>query len=534
MNHHKVLILGLDGVSWNILLPLIEKGKLPTFKRLMKNGVWGDLESTIPPWTIPAWVSLSTGKNPGKLGFASFFVKQGYSLKPYFMVFSRQVKLWDILSESGKEVLLVNLPDIHIAYRIRGCMIAGFLYSNERQICFPSELIGELNNVIGGYKIDIVDIGEDKKNILHLPMNKQYLANNIEELLEKNFAAFKYVLSSKNWDFAFLVTTATDRANHKYLGKVDLSCFYEKVDYEIGELLNFINCDETTVFIVSDHGFGLCNHRFNLNHYLVMKNFLQIKVRGRSIIIANLANFLRRMGMYDFLKFLINLFLKAGKDKGGEEKLRHLIKIDFQNFQEMVNWFNTKAFACDECGGIYVNLKGREPFGVVNPSDYDKLRSSIIGELSKLRYKGRKLEVRVFKCEEVYNNIQTSGCLPDLIILPTDNGIQAINPWIRLDFKNQLFFSMYGGHHRLYGIFLAFGNEIKNSGERLKGVKIYDIAPTVLHIFGLPIPKSMDGRVLKEIFKLGSEPYNKEVSIINYEKERLKRKMQNLKLRIKS
>ena len=68
----KSLILGLDGATWDVIKPLAEEGKLPTLKKLMEEGVWGNLESTIPPVTGPAWVSFATGRNPGKTGVFDF------------------------------------------------------------------------------------------------------------------------------------------------------------------------------------------------------------------------------------------------------------------------------------------------------------------------------------------------------------------------------------------------------------------------------------------------------------------------------
>ena len=78
MKDIKALIIGLDGATWDLIKPLVDEGKLPTFKKLMKNGIYGKLESTIPPWTIPAWNSMATGLTPKKLGFSSFMVKKGY------------------------------------------------------------------------------------------------------------------------------------------------------------------------------------------------------------------------------------------------------------------------------------------------------------------------------------------------------------------------------------------------------------------------------------------------------------------------
>lgn len=79
----KSLILGLDGATWDIIKPLAEEDKLPTFKKLMEKGVWGNLASTIPPVTGPTWVSFATGRKPGKHEVIDFLnrKKDSYKLK---------------------------------------------------------------------------------------------------------------------------------------------------------------------------------------------------------------------------------------------------------------------------------------------------------------------------------------------------------------------------------------------------------------------------------------------------------------------
>ena len=68
----RILVIGLDGGTWDLLMPLAKQGFLPILHELVVGGSYGELESTIPPITGSAWVSFATGKNPGKTGVYDF------------------------------------------------------------------------------------------------------------------------------------------------------------------------------------------------------------------------------------------------------------------------------------------------------------------------------------------------------------------------------------------------------------------------------------------------------------------------------
>ena len=106
----RTLIIGLDGATWDVIKPLAEEGKLSTFKKLMEEGVWGDLESTIPPITSPAWFSLATGMNPGKLGVFDFLSRKDntYKLHPATSSDFRKKAIWDYVSCDGDKKVREN------------------------------------------------------------------------------------------------------------------------------------------------------------------------------------------------------------------------------------------------------------------------------------------------------------------------------------------------------------------------------------------------------------------------------------------
>lgn len=519
----KILIIGLDGATWDLIKPWVDDGKLATFNKLMKNGVWGNLESTIPPWTIPAWESMSTGKNPKKLGFATFMVRDGYKFTPHIFKHKRQKMIWDILSHSGHSVVVANLPNIYASQKIKGCMIAGWLRLEMGHITYPINLINEINERCNGYEIDIFDVDFEKGQIIGSPKEGEYLKR-CDKLLEKHFLAFRYLLQRCRWNFGFIVFVTPDRIQHKYWENNILLEHYTKIDKKLEELIEEIS-DETIVFLLSDHGFGPVKYTLNINEFLIKEGYLKLKKNNKRVTTFNFLTFIRRSKLLPLARAFIRL-LPYPIAKHLKEKASSI------NFEKMdIDWSNTKAFAYGVFGDIYLNVKGREPNGSVNPKEYYKILDEIIGKLQNLEYKGKKLNAQIFKKEEIYPNATLWDNLPDLVVVPTNDGIHAINPNIGIG--RAIESKGTGGNHRLNGIFLAFGPEIKK-GQRTD-VKIYDVAPTILHIFGLPVPNDMDGRVLMEIFEEDSEFAKRKPKYVNpnyYEEEKkIKQAIDNLKLK---
>jgi predicted AlkP superfamily phosphohydrolase/phosphomutase len=521
----KILVIGLDGATFDLLKPWADEGKLPTFKKLMENGVWGELESTIPPWTIPAWESMSTGKNPDKLFFSTFMVKVGYNFVPHIFRFQRNPQIWNILSENGYKVIAANLPNIYKPDMLNGNIVCGWLYRDKENLTYPKKLINEINNYCNGYIVDIMDFDFDRGKIIGgLPPEKN-LFKQVEEMLKKRVLAFKYLLE-KEWDFAFLVFTCLDRVQHATWDKDKLLVFYKKIDEGITKLLKNLE-GKTNVIFVSDHGFGKSEYSFNVNEWLIKEGYLEIE-KGNSG-----SNLLMKTKDYMINQEALRCFAKKFI-KFSPAKFRFFIanKTGSRSFDALkIDWGKTKAFAYGSWGDIYINLKGREPKGVVDIKEYGKIKDEIIEKLKNLRHPktGKKMSGKAFKKEEIYNGPLDDN-KPDIVILPTDGGIESITP----GGSGSIFTPSKGGNHRLNGIFLIHGPEIKK-GVKISNATIYDITPTILHMFNLPVPDDMDGKVLKEIFDENSEFAKREIKYkeVESEKKRLKEKIGELKARDK-
>lgn len=532
----KVLIIGWDGATWEIAEKLIKEDKMPNLKRLLKHGLSGELESSIPPWTVPAWNIMSTGLNPGKLGFATFFVKQGYEFKPYFLFKKFQTKrnIWDILSQNGKKVIVANLPNVHVAYKVNGCMISGWLFLDENSLTYPPDLKQELDKVCEGYEVDIVVPGfrTGAKKDKAPTSDEEYLSKS-REILEKHFKAFEYLLKHKEWDFAFLVFAEPDRVQHRFWeNKKVVEETYKILDQKLGYICNDLIDNDTIVFLVSDHGFGTNRRILNINEFLIKNGYLKLKENG-----AKNVNYYTRMFNF-FVKYKLLTQISRKLFSILPEKIRSSIiqKVQTRSITDFeIDWENTKCYGYGVFGDIYLNVKGRDPKGVIDPKDYERVRDELIEQLSALRdpKTGKPLKVQIFKREELYNVGVHNTTLPDLVVLVNED-INGVSPGIG---SGKILTYGIGGNHRLKGIFLAYGPGIKE-GYKLENIRIYDITPTILHIFGLPIPNDMEGKVLIEIFEENSEFAKREPKYIDasyytkkQEDEKLKNAVKNLKLK---
>jgi len=517
----KVLVIGLDGATWDLIKPWAKEGRLPTFKMLMKEGVHGELESTVPSWTIPAWNSMTTGKNPGKLGVFSFMsrVSGSYKFVPYFFVVKKLRNIWDILSDTGRKVTILNLPNIHSSYRVNGYMIAGWLYQSEEALTYPNSLKDKIDKISNGYEVDVMEVDILTGEIIKHPTKDERYAKTVDRIMSKRFKILQSLLEEK-WDLFFAVLTSPDRIQHRFWRdkKFILNC-HKKIDTILRKLLQKIGKDVILV-LVSDHGFGSRDRIFNINEWLIKKGYLKLK-RKKTSPLLHLKLFLQKIQLYFLVKQWIRLlpfkFVRTLRKKSRP------FGIERAN----VDWKNTKAFAYAVTGDMYINLKGRDKYGTIEPQEYETFREELIHELENLRDPdtGTKIHPRIYRKEEIYQGKELEKA-PDLII-QVDSNINSVVPTIG---TNKIFErgEKWDGTHRINGIFLAYGPGIKR-GVEIKDAKIYDIAPTILHISNLPIPDDMDGRVLTEIFKEESEFTSRKVKFVKPEEQRIKDKIKKLR-----
>jgi len=271
---------------------------------------------------------------------------------------------------------------------------------------------------------------------------------------------------------------------------------FQQVDDGVGAMLQAAD-EETTIFLMSDHGFGPLKGFMHVNNFLLDRGYLVLKSGGMSAI----KRALFRAGV---TPQNVHLTLKALKldlrRKVNRGRAYGMLRRFFLSFDD-VDWTKTRAFALGHIGQIYINLKGRQPSGIVAPgAEYDKLRDEIRAALLKLKHPdtGEQLIARVLNREEIYHGALLDNT-PDLLLLPADFKYVAFG---ESEFaSNKIVGPTLGhtGHHRLEGIGAVIGPQVQ-VGAQIQNASLVDLAPTILYALGLPIPPDMDGRVLTEAF----------------------------------
>ena len=502
VNRKHVLILGLDGATFKVIEPLAESGRLPTFARLMDEGVWGVLDSTIPPVTIPAWVSMMTGKNPGRLGMYDLVKRDGYGVEPNGYCFANNAPIWKTLNRYGVSTGVMNIPGTYPPEEVDGFMVTGMLTpSTDSPFVYPSKLERDFGPTGLDYEIDIpqwqyFDEGVFVKDVL--------------KVTEKRGRAAEYLFEHVPCDFHMVVFTSSDRLQHVLWNKRDVvEEYWMELDRVIGRLLEAIG-EETTVFVVSDHGFGPLEKTFFVNEWLRRKGFLKAKRKITQRALLRLGQ--AAEGLYRFLrerkvlKYVANfLYNVVGLKRLQKYTLAFLSNTRIEG---RVNWQKTKAFSCvhtPHFGQIYLNLEGEMREGCVTEEEQDEVLEAIMEELRELKdpRTGSKIKVEAHYSRDIYAGPHIDEA-PEIVFI-LDDGHCEIDAKVgeeRLFVKGAPL-TGFKGTHTIDGVFIAHGPGIKR-GFKIENATIMDVAPTLLHLYGVPLDDDIDGRVLDEIFEEGA------------------------------
>jgi predicted AlkP superfamily phosphohydrolase/phosphomutase len=262
MSKPRVLVIGLDGATWDLVKPWVQSGYLPQMARLTEEGSGGNLESTVPPVSPAAWSSFMTGKNPGKHGVFDFTVRdfRGYGMR--LAQRTPEPSLWALLSNQGRSVCVVNVPQTYPPEPVQGYLVTGLGTPSERVFTHPAELSQRLRRQ--GYQINTeVDLQRD---------GAERFVEDVQQVAERVTETSLGLMERLDWDLSVVVLRLTDEVAHFFWHWMDtehpahqpaddlhrlaiLRC-YQKADELIGKLLEAVEDAETTVLIMSDHGFG--------------------------------------------------------------------------------------------------------------------------------------------------------------------------------------------------------------------------------------------------------------------------------------
>jgi predicted AlkP superfamily phosphohydrolase/phosphomutase len=449
----KFLVIGLDCAPPEIVFD--RRAEFPVLNRLISEGHFGAMRSSDPPITIPAWMVMATGQDAGRLGLYGFRHRTGYTYDKMWIANSQSIKepaVWDFIGAKGGQSVLVSVPPSYPPRKIAGNLVSCFITPGpENAYTYPAELKAELEAKFGPYVFDVVFRTEDRDQI----------RDAIFDMTVKRFKVLEYLIQNKPWDLFWFVEIGVDRIHHAFWKYYDKSHhlyepgnpyenviidYYKLLDAKIGALLGKVPAD-TVVLVISDHGAKRMKGAFCVNEWLIEQG---------------------------------DLVLKEPPKRGATIE------------KTPIDWDRTKAWGW---GGyyarIFMNVEGREPRGIIKPEDYEEERDALADRLRAIRGpQGEAWATHIIKPNEYYADLR--GDYPDLMVYFDDLYWRSAGTlgWGTM-FLAENDTGPDDAVHAQYGMYILFDPRDKASVR--KDIDITDVAPSILKILGLPVPKDMKG-----------------------------------------
>ena len=480
----RVLVIGLDGADPRLVSELMDSGRMPALAALRDRGTFNDLASTIPPVSAPAWASFMTGRDPGGHGVYGFVEEDGAGGFRLMSLSSVEgMKFWEAAGD--RRVAVMNVPVTFPAQKVNGVFVSGMLSPPGRPYTEPPELQARIEEIAPKYAPDIERslFGQQDAFYEHLT-----------GLIDARGEAFLEMFRSEPWDLFTCVFTETDRVQHHYwrYERDRILDFFERVDGHIGRLLEVAG-DDTLVVVMSDHGFTSVDRRFYVNQWLREEGYLKLK-RVRE-----------DKDDYEDRRFTSHLG-ETQKEEATPTKRNLLDRLAWmfgRASRRAIDWPNTRAYLYSASShGIEINLKGRQPEGVVEGKDYDDLRDELIEKLKALTYPGSEEKVlsRVLRREEAYFGPHIARA-PDIVVCPTNDRYRIVShPAAKSPFRQH---KRTEGYHAEDGLLFLAGPGVVPGSTAEAG--IVDVMPTLLWALDAGVPESVDGKVLFPFFAEGAE-----------------------------
>ncbi len=456
----RVLLIGIDGATWRVLDPYLDAGDLPTLAALRAGGAWGSVLSTVPAITPPAWATVMTGVSPAAHGILDFLRYDPASGR-YSLVSTADLRVptvWELLSDAGVEVGVLNLPLTYPPLPVRGFMVSGFLTPSLRApFAFPATLAEEMRRAFPGYRIAAATAAADPQHLLaeaaeeftvRAAAAKWLCGRFAPQVLCVEFQSLD-VLQHRIWDTLTAPPAALRGAVRRCL---------RRLDEAVGALLAL--APDATVIVLSDHGFTRASGRIFVNRLLHQRGWLVPRLARRSL----LGRIRRRLGR------------------------RRDLTAEFHRAGLPLVWEATHAYLAHgaECGFLYVNVAGRDQHGCVDSGRFEDVRARVADELRRVEEDGVPLFTRVAPGAEVFPG--ATG--PDLALLPREGWQVSPHPLPGPQIRRE-----HGrGVHAAEGIIVLAGSPVQPGP--IVDARLHDVAPTILLLAGLSIPSWMEGRPL--------------------------------------
>jgi predicted AlkP superfamily phosphohydrolase/phosphomutase len=500
----KVLVVGLDAACVPVLEPLFDRDVVPTLQDLFESGTAAPVESHDPPWTPAAWPSIYTGTNPGKHGSFGFVSYDGYDWDVVGGDRIREPAVWELLDRHGHSSVVVNVPVTHPPAPIDGAVLPGFL-GPEEPTCHPEGILEDVRSACDGYRVyPAADRTTDAPD-------EEVFANWLA-VTRMRGEATRYLADRFDPDFGFGQFQRTDTVFHTFPTDSDrVETLFRTVDEEVAATIEATDPD--AVFVVSDHGIGPYDgYEFRVNEYLREGGYVEttqdprgmpswnpMRARLREgaeatagadddpgvfaraaataaaagVTTRRVADLLDRVGVADLVAPHVPERVKRA---GGTH-------VDFAN---STAYMRTRVEL-----GVRINLAGREPDGVVDPAEYDAVRSALIEYLSAAETPDGEAVFEAVGPREAYFEGPMTDDAVDVVTVPADyeHLLSATLPGEQFADRSGTW------DHKREGVLAAAGPAIEDDVD-LGSPALYDLAPTVLAAFGVPVSTRMDGSIL--------------------------------------
>jgi len=508
MIQRKVAVFGLDGITFDLIQPWLDEGRLPNLARLIAGGASAHLRSTIPPVSASAWPSFFTGTNPGQHGLIDFTypAHDSYELKVSNSRTRAIPALWNIVNQAGGKAGVVSMPMTYPPEPIDGFMLCSFLTpSDDTQYTHPASLREEIATTVGSFPLHMSEKGRGT--------DPRRFVQAVKEMEVERARAVRYLLQHKPWDLFVYVFETTDNLQHEIwhvLDKThprhdadmaaaimpDIFDYYETVDRLLGEMVALVPDDALTV-VLSDHGFGPFHKFFHINNWLAERGLL--KFRRTPLSLVKRLAFHLGVTPINALKWVMRLHLSSMRKNVKRGRGRGMLRRVFLSFDD-VDWARTRAFSVGNFGQVYLNVRGKRSNGIVTADEYEALRDQIAAAALALRdpADGGQIVQQVYRREKVFHGPSLDR-LPDLV-LHTDRARYVSFGHAEFG-SNRVVEPSVGqtGHHHMVGVLVLKGPGVRQ-GLTMDEVGMLDLVPTILYYMGLTIPAYMDGKVLSQAF----------------------------------
>lgn len=464
---NRLLIVGWDGATFDLVDPLLERGRLPNLARLVAAGRTAILESTRIPISSAAWVGATTGRGPGETGIYDFFerVPGSYDVRVIDARSNRCAPLWRILSNRGHGVNIFGVPVTWPPEPVNGVLAAGMLAPPSEAWAWPPEYTDHLR--AAGLVPD-VGMWTQRRRIEFAAILEQI------ELKERELVR---LLAQDDWTFSMVVFKSLDVLSHQiYDGRAEgvVAQLVTRLDRALGSLLEAAG-PETNVLVVSDHGFTTYPGSFNVAAWLVEQGYAVREGEDAAV----------PWGDRSYAEYTEDV------------ETRRLASIDLARTRVLA----TETECEGHFGSLRLNLAGREPRGVVQPDEKEALLDELEAALLALRADERRVVTRVWRGAELYPG-PANAVVPDLIFETTPDREVVANDreptFLRRDAPRP--------DHTLDGILVAAGPDVAPSAAGRPRWSILDLAPTALALLGEPAYVEMDGTTRAELLRAARAP----------------------------